>query len=115
MPFTSGAAENLRVEVREDLTGFPALLLSAYLREIGMGPTSRDFWKSKQCESALGHPQTQNDPGGGHPVRVVEVLGRFEKLRSACRRKSIIEAVAGKFFRPISWIISIVSLAVLFR
>jgi hypothetical protein len=34
-------------EVREDLTGFPVLLLAARVREIGMTAASRDFLKEQ--------------------------------------------------------------------
>jgi hypothetical protein len=59
--------------------------------------------------------QIQSDPGGGHPVRVVGGSLEVWETEISVPTLSVTEGVADELFRPISSIISIVSLAVLSR
>jgi hypothetical protein len=56
----------------------------------------------------FGADQTQSDPEGGIPSGSLEALGRFETEVSVCWR-SMIKAVAEKFFRLIASFVSFVS------
>jgi hypothetical protein len=56
----------------------------------------------------FGAAQTQSDPEGGIPTGSLEALGRL-KTEVSVRWRSMIEGVAGKFFRLMSSIVSFVS------
>jgi hypothetical protein len=103
-------------DVREDLTRFPMLLLRPCAGgSRRKGDNSLFFGGAKNAKARRATRKRRTTRRGASRPGRWRILGGLKTGISVSWRCLMIEGVAGKFFRPISSIISFVSLAVLFR